>query len=191
MINSDDIENIFKEQLAEINDNVLRENVVKTWIKGCTKGNWNSIEELKKIPFTLLVETQGINFIEHTIAVTEGAAGLARSHKDHYNSLPYKIDFDRIYAGGLLHDVGKLIETESDGKGGYRKSLSGKYARHPISGAILAADCGIPEFILNIIACHSKEGEDRPQVIETIFIHQADFACFNPMVMKAKGLLIE
>jgi len=191
MINKDDIENIFREQLAQIKDNALKENAVKTWIKACTQGNWNSIEELKNIPFTLLVETGGINFIEHTIAVTEGAACLARSHMDYYNTLPYQIDFDRIYAGGLLHDVGKLVEIEPDEKGGYQKSLSGKYARHPISGAILAAECGIPESIVNIIACHSKEGDGRPQVIETIFIHQADFACFNPLVMKAKGLLIE
>jgi hypothetical protein len=83
------------------------------------------------------------------------------------------------------------MEIEKDGKGGFRKSLAGKYARHPISGALLAKDCGFDEAIINIIACHAKEGDGRPQVIETVLIHQADFATFNPMVMKQKGLLIE
>lgn len=191
MIDKKDIQNIFKQQLANIKDEDLREKVIQTWVKGCSQGGWARIEDLKKMPFTLLVDTEGVNFIEHTIAVTEGAAGLARAQKENYQKLPYEINFDRVYAGGLLHDVGKLMETEPDGKGGYQKSQSGKYARHPISGAILAAECGIPEPIVNIIACHSKEGEGRPQVIETIFIHQADFATFNPLVMKGKGLLIE
>jgi HD superfamily phosphodiesterase len=105
--------------------------------------------------------------------------------------MPYKINFDYLYAGGLLHDVGKLMEIEPDGIGGYQKSLAGKYARHPISGAILAAQMGIPEPVLNIIICHAKEGDGRPQVIEAVLVHQADFATFNPLVMKQKGLLIE
>ncbi len=191
MINKDDIEKIFNKQLTKINNDVLRENVMETWVKGCSQGNWSKIEELKKMPFTLLIDSAGVNFIEHTIAVTEGAASLAQAQKNNYKKLPYQIDFDKIYSGGLLHDVGKLIEMEPDGKGGYQKSLSGMYTRHPISGAILAVECGIPESIVNIIACHSKEGDGRPQVIETIFIHQADFATFNPLFMKAKGLLIE
>ncbi|HOB72412.1 MAG TPA: hypothetical protein PKM18_11580, partial [bacterium] len=71
------------------------------------------------------------------------------------------------------------------------KSYAGKCARHPISGAIAAAKAGLPMEIQNIIICHAKEGEGRPQRIEGVFIHQADFATFDPCVMKQKGLLIE
>ena len=191
MIQEKDIEALFSKQLNAIQDHQLREKVIKTWVSACKKGNWSSVDELKKMPFSMLTETLGVNFIEHTIAVTEGAAGLARAQVETYRNLPYDINFDRIYVGGLLHDVGKLVETEPDGSGGYRKSLSGKYMRHPISGAVLAAAEGIDEDILNIIACHSKEGDGRPQVIETVFIHQADFSAFNPLLMKQKGLLIE
>jgi len=49
----------------------------------------------------------------------------------------------------------------------------------------------LPGAILNIIVCHAKEGEGRPQVVETVLIHQADFATFDPLVMKQKGTLIE
>jgi putative nucleotidyltransferase with HDIG domain len=169
----------------------LRNKVVKTWVRACEKGGWTSTDQLKSLPFSLLTDTRGIGFIEHTLAVTEGAAGLAKAQENTYHKLPYPIDYDRLYAGGLLHDVGKLMEIEPDGKGGFRKSLSGKYARHPVSGAILAAEQGISEDILNTIVCHAKEGEGRPQVLETIFIHQADFATFNPLSMKDKGLLIQ
>jgi putative nucleotidyltransferase with HDIG domain len=191
MVSEKDIEGLFKGQLEQIQNNDLRVKIIQTWILACKRGNWESVSDLRKIPFTLLTDTHGVTLIEHTIAVTEGAVALAKAQKDAYKELPYKIDFDRIYAGGLLHDIGKLLEIEPDGSSGYRKSLSGKYARHPISGALLASECGLSEDIINTIACHAKEGDNRPQVVETVFIHQADFATFNPLVMKQKDLLIE
>jgi putative nucleotidyltransferase with HDIG domain len=190
MISEQDITGLFQNQLEAIQNKALRKKVVQCWVLGCERGGWQSVNELKQMDFTLLTETGGINLIDHTIAVTEGAAGLARAQIDACASLPYTINFDRLFAGGLLHDVGKLLEIESDGKGGFRKSLSGKYTRHPISGALLAAECGLGDDIINTIACHSKEGDGRPQVVETVLIHQADFGAFNPLVMKQKGLLI-
>ena len=60
-----------------------------------------------------------------------------------------------------------------------------------ISGTVLAAKAGLDDKTLNTIACHAKEGDGRPQVVETVLIHQADFATFNPLVMKNDGKLIE
>ena len=191
MIQAKDIEALFQKQLDGIQAAELRQQTIDTWVKGCELGGWKSVEELRQIPFTLLTETHGVSFVDHTIAVTDGAAALGRAQSEGYAKLPYTISFDRLYAGGLLHDVGKLMEIERDGKGGFRKSLAGKFARHPISGAILASECGIPKDVLNIIICHAKEGDGRPQVLEAVLVHQADFATFNPLVMKQKGLLIE
>ncbi len=191
MIGEKEIEALFAKQLARIGDAELRGKVVKTFVLACRRGNWESVEAVRKMPFTLLTETHGISFVEHTIAVTEGAAALGRAQAEAYIKLPYAIDFDRLYAGGLLHDVGKLLEIEPDSRGGYRKSQSGQYARHPVSGAILASECGLPGDIINIIVCHAKEGEGRPQVVEAVLIHQADFATFDPLAMKQKGALIE
>jgi len=190
MITHQDIETLFAEQLSLIRDRALRSSVVRVWAEGCKLGGWDSVDELLEIPFTLLTDPRGVSFIEHTKAVTRGAYELAAAQKENYRSLPYEIDFDRLVAGGLLHDVGKLLEIEPNGEGGYRKSLGGRCARHPISGAILAAGCGLDQKIVNTIACHAREGDGRPQVIETVFIHQADFATFNPLVMLEKGDLI-
>ena len=191
MISKKDIEELFSVQLLKIGDESVRDKVVEAWVLGCDRGGWKSVDDLRKMPFTLLTETHGVNFIEHTIAVTEGAIDLAQAQMDTYKKLPYIIDMDRLVAGGILHDVGKLLEIESDGSGGWRKSFSGKCARHPISGAILTAEVGLSEELVNIVACHAKEGEGRPQVIETILIHQSDFATFNPLVMLNKGTLIQ
>ncbi len=191
MISKADIESLFSTQLARITDQGLREQVVDVWVAGCRKGGWDSVDDLKKMPFTLLTETKGVNFIEHTIAVTDGAVALAQAQIDTYAELPYKIDMDRLIAGGILHDVGKLLEIQPDGSGGWFKSPNGMCARHPISGAILVAEGGMSDEMVNIVACHAKEGDGRPQVIETVLIHQADFATFNPLVMLSKGHLIQ
>jgi putative nucleotidyltransferase with HDIG domain len=189
MITPQQIKELFKDFLSLISDPKLADKVVEVWVAGCKQGNWTSIEELEKIPFTLLTETRGINLIEHTLAVTQGALELAKAQEKFYSKMPYPVDMDRLIAGGLLHDVGKLLEIEkSENK--YQKSYSGKCARHPVSGAILAAMAGLSEEIVNTIACHAKEGDGRPQVLETVLIHQADFATFNPLVMMAGNNLI-
>lgn len=191
MIAASDIEDLFKEQLAGIQDSDLRDRTVEVWVEACKAGGWDTVEDVREMPFTILTDAKGINLIEHTIAVTEGAAGLAEAQLDAYDEMPYEVNMDRLIAGALLHDVGKLLEIEQDGQDGYRKSHAGRCARHPISGAILAAKAGLPNEVVNIIACHAKEGDGRPQVIETVFIHQADFATFNPLLMSAKGDLIK
>ncbi|GAB4283673.1 MAG: HD domain-containing protein [Marinilabiliales bacterium] len=181
-------ENVFRDLLDKIQDKDLRTKTLDAWEMAAKQGGWTKPEEIEEMPFTLLTECHGINLIEHTIAVTKGAAGLAKSIIETYNP-PFEIDMDLIYAGGLLHDVGKLDEFELvDGK--YRKSFSGKCARHPFSGAIIASKVGLPLEIVNMIACHAKEGDGRPQRVETVLVHQADFATFNPMVMLEKGTLI-
>ncbi len=181
------IEELFEAQLIDIYDPVLCKKTVDVWTEAAVEGGWKP-DELESIPFTLLTETYGINLIQHTIAVTDGALRLAAAIED-ASETPYEIDHDLLAAGGLLHDVGKLLEIEKY-EGGYRKSHHGKCARHPISGAILASKHDMPLEIVNIIGCHAKEGDGRPQRIETVLIHQADFATFNPLVMLAKGLLI-
>ncbi len=192
MITESQVHELLGSVLDRIANGELRDQVIRTWVLGCQRGGWTSVEQLRSMPFTLLTNTHGISFIEHTIAVAEGAYGLAKAQETAYRRLPYKIDYDRLLAGGLLHDVGKLLETEPDGKGGFRKSRSGTCLRHPISGTALAQEAGIrDEVILNTIACHAKEGEGAPKCLETVLIHQADFATFDPLVMLEKGTLIQ
>ena len=193
MISDNDIHRVFGSILERITNKDLRDKVVKTWVLACQRGGWAGVEEIQAMPFTLLTKTHGINFIQHTIAVTEGAYGLAKAQESAYGGkTPYPINYDRLLAGGLLHDVGKLVEVEKDGKGGFRKSRSGACLRHPISGTALAHEAGIrDETVLNTIACHAKEGEGAQKCLETVLIHQADFATFDPLVMLEKGNLIQ
>ncbi|KAJ3430177.1 metal-dependent phosphohydrolase [Anaeramoeba flamelloides] len=169
----------------------MREKVVTAWKIGCDQGGWKKVSDLTNMPFTLLTETKGINFVEHTIAVTEGAYGLAKAQLDTYkNKQPYPINLDVVVAGGLIHDVGKLVEYDFDENENYRQSRYGKILRHPFSGTLIAKEAGFNGDILNCIACHAKEGENRPQLMETILIHQADFSTFTPMKYLAAKKLV-
>ena len=190
MIERKDIEKALSEVLGLIKDERLRAQVVDTWMLAIAEGGWTSMADIEEMPFTLLTDCRGVTFLEHTVAVTRGAVGLARGQSDTYKKMPYAIDMDRLVAGGILHDVGKLCEFERKPDGAYAKSRKGRCARHPISGAILAAKAGCSDEVVNTIACHAKEGDGRPQVIETVLIHQADFATFDPLVMLKAGNLI-
>jgi putative nucleotidyltransferase with HDIG domain len=190
MISALDIRSLFGDLLDRIQDTNLRQQVTDAWVEGCKQGGWTSLEDLRKFPFTLLTDCHGVNFIEHTRAVTAGALALGEAQTANYASMPYELNMDYLAAGGLLHDVGKLMESGPDGSGGFHKTHAGRCARHPISGAILAASFGIPQEVLNIIICHASEGNGRPQRLEAVLVHQADFATFNPLVMMNKGALI-
>ncbi len=187
----EELRKVFKELLDQMKDKKLAEKTIEVWDESAKRGGWKSVEEIKQIPFTLLTETHGIDLIEHTIAVTKGALGLAKAQLSTYKNMPFDINLDFVISGGILHDVGKLMEIEKTASGKYQKSFAGKCARHPISGTIVAAQFKIPPEIQNIIICHAKEGEGRPQRVEAVLVHQADFATFNPLVMQTKGLLIE
>ena len=67
MIEISDIEQMFGELLDQICDKDLRAKTVNVWVEGCRQGNWESVEQLQKMPYTLLTDTHGVNFIEHCI----------------------------------------------------------------------------------------------------------------------------
>ncbi len=161
------IEEIFPE-VNKIKDAELREKVIKVWEYAIERGGWKDFP-LKNIPFTLLIPTER-NLVEHTRMVTRMAMAVARERGD--------VNMDYIIAGGLLHDVAKLLEFEHrDGK--VVKSEYGKRIRHPVGGAMLAEKFDLPYEIAHIIAAHSKEGEFVTRIPEAVIIHHCDFIDFH------------
>lgn len=159
-----------------IEDKDLKEKVIKTFEEAIKIGGWE-LEDLNKIPFTLLYEPCPASFLEHTRANVLCCLSVMNSLKEIYKDKA-KIDKDVLIAGAILHDVGKLLEMEKkDGK--VIKSSSGKLLRHPVSGACLAYKFGIPEKIIHIIANHSKEGEGMKRTIEGVILHHSDFTNFE------------
>ncbi|UCD92197.1 MAG: HD domain-containing protein [Methanobacteriota archaeon] len=157
-------------ELELIQDVDLKSKVMQVYDEAMKEGGWT---DLKPIPFSLLVETE-LGYIDHVRAVTRIAIESGKIMKEG----GFDIDMDVLVAGGLLHDIGKLLEyTTKEGK--VVKSEYGKHLRHPISGAILAKKFGLGDKVVNIIAGHSKEGDHGWRCNEAIIIHHADFTYFH------------
>ncbi|UCF70403.1 MAG: HD domain-containing protein [candidate division WOR-3 bacterium] len=153
-------------EVREVRDDGLRRAVIKAWQLAMEKGKWQSIDD---VPFTLLTEAK-TTLVEHTRAVTRMAVAIADSRQD--------LDRDILVAGGLVHDVGKLLEYCRSGDG-IVKSEYGKRVRHPVSGFGVALEAGLPLEVAHIVAAHSKEGEGVARSPEAIVIHHCDFIDFD------------
>lgn len=160
--------------IRQIKSRTLQARVIDVWIEAARQGGWGRIDH---IPFTLLVKTAK-SLIEHTKAVTRMAMALGKARTD--------INMDIIIAGGICHDVGKLLEYRQSGAGGkITKSDYGKRVRHPVSGAALARQVALPLEVVHIIAAHSEEGELVVRSKEAIVIHHCDFVDFQIEKLKS------
>jgi putative nucleotidyltransferase with HDIG domain len=158
-------------QIDLIQDPSIKRGVVNTFLKAAEQGGWKTLEG---IPFTLLIDTD-VTFADHTRAVTDMAIQVAKVIQNFVT-----ITMDYIIAGGLLHDVGKLLEYKKE-EGKVTKSRYGELLRHPVSGAVLATDQGLPPEIVHIIVAHSREGDVITRIPEAIIIHHCDFIHFESL----------
>ncbi len=165
-------------ELEFISDSGLREKVLDVWEDAVRTGGWE-VDELTQIPFTLLIPDTRVNLVDHTRAVTRVAIESAKVMSEYYCDY-YELNMDYLVAGGLLHDVGKLLEFRK-GPNGFEKSESGRLLRHPFSGAGLAVKHGLPDTVVHIIATHAKEGEGGYRCPESVIVHHADFMNFEPL----------
>ncbi len=165
-------------EIKQIKDEDLRDRVVSTWEEAIEKGGWR-IDELETVPFTLLIPECKIDLIAHTRAVTQTALQIASVLSEFYKE-KVEINIDFLIAGGILHDVGKILEYAKDGDK-VVKSRGGKLLRHPFSGAALAYKHGLPEEVIHIIATHAKEGDGGYRSTEAMIIHYADYINFESL----------
>src|SRR3990172_2238275 len=170
-------------EFNQIQDADLREKILACWTEAIRIGGWQ-IDDLKDIPFTLLIPNCPVSFVQHVRAVTQTAMAAAKVLKEFYQG-HYSLNMDFILAGGLLHDIGKLLEYKKS-SGLYEKSASGRLLRHPFSGAGLAMRHGLPDEIVHIIATHAKEGDLGYRTPEAIIISHADFMNFEPLYQTGK-----
>ncbi|RLC45908.1 MAG: hypothetical protein DRH70_06560 [Candidatus Coatesbacteria bacterium] len=160
-----------------IGDEQLRRKTVYAWGIALRAAGL-SPSALGEMPFSLLAKGCGITLAQHIGAVTRSALSLADVMVSSYGGL-VKIDRDLVAVGGLLHDVGKVLEYERTEEG-YVKGYYGKLLRHPFSGVWVCERAGLPVEVMHIVAVHSKEGEGGHRSVEAEIIFHCDFANFEP-----------
>jgi putative nucleotidyltransferase with HDIG domain len=178
------MEDTMRERLTElvpefdlIKDTELREKCLRTWEVALEEGGWTP-DELAHMPFTLLINPCPASFIDHTRAVTLTAIRSAEVFAEIYGDR-VPVDLDLLIAGGLLHDIGKLLEYEKRDDGATIQAYAGKLLRHPFSGMELAARCGLPLEVQHIIAAHAGEGDKMDRITEATILNHADFMSFH------------
>lgn len=173
------------DQLAEripeiqlIGDQELREKVLSVWKEALNLGGWE-LSDLDEIPFTLLISHCPVSYLGHVRAVTRTAVEAAKVMASAYGDA-ISINMDHLVAGGLLHDIGKLLEYQRQGDRTVKSPL-GELLRHPFTGVALSFKHGLPDEVTHIIALHAREGEGARRSVEAIIITHADFLNYESL----------
>ena len=166
-------------EIEWIGDPTLRDQVVASYEDALKTGGWQP-DDMAKIPFTLLIPNCPASYLTHT----RGVVRIAKAAMDEFNALyenegGFKLDNDKLVAGALLHDVGKLVEYEKAPDGKTVKSQMGKDLRHPFSGTVIALRNGVSSEIGHIIANHAHEGDGTLRSPEGVIVNKADFINFE------------
>lgn len=163
-------------EFSAIEDDDLRQRVMDVWTEAMEIGGW-TVNDLRELPYTLLVEDVDITFPQHVSVVCRLCIAMESVLKDAYGER-YEISHDTLIAGALLADVGKLIEFRKV-DGDYQFASMYQYLRHPFTGVGLCFKHEIPEAVMHIVATHSWEGDKFKRRPESIIFHHADFTDFD------------
>ena len=165
-------------EIATIHDKDLQEKVVKTCQEALEIGGWN-LDDVDKVPFTLLIPDTVFSYRTHVQAVTRMAIHCYEEWKVYGDR--FALNYDYLVAGAVLHDVGKLIEYEKDATGKTVKSDLGKNLRHPFSGTALAVKNGLPYEVAHISANHAREGDGTLRSPEAVLVNKCDMLNFQAL----------
>ncbi|MFQ6674753.1 MAG: HDIG domain-containing metalloprotein [Fidelibacterota bacterium] len=163
-------------EIGWIEDEELREKVTRCWEYALEKSAL-SADDLRNIPFSLLIKDCKISFMNHKRTTVHLAVEMAKIMKQNFGD-EIEIDMDILIAGAILMDVGKLFEYKIV-EGKLTTSGEGKLLRHPFSGVAVAHRFGLPAEVQHIIATHSKEGDFGKRSVESVIAHHADFVTFD------------
>jgi putative nucleotidyltransferase with HDIG domain len=171
-----------------IKDAELRNQVVDLHALALAETRYKRIEDIPAsgVPESPLM-TRGTQ-ADHYRGVATMAVGMARGLEDVMGEIG--IDYDRLIAAALVHDVGKAYEFAGWERWKRQRSRTGSPAlRHPVYGAHLALQLGLPEEIVHCVAAHSYLGEGQfvKASLETTIVQYADVAFWK--LLEAGGLL--
>lgn len=172
----EDVKTLWPE-LSWIQDTDLRAKTARVW-ETALQQSVLTIDDLNRIPFTLLVPDIKTTFMTHKRAVVH-LSRVCGENIVKFLGKELPVNMDVLISGAMLCDVGKLLEYElADGQA--VQSDYGKYLRHPFSGVSLAERCGVPAEVCHIIAAHAGEGDRVKRSVEAAIVHHADFMTFLP-----------
>ena len=172
-------------ELDHIQDEDLRDKVVKAWVLGLRRGGWKDIDA---IPYAWNIHE--VSNVEHVRATTEIARSMAEQQRAFHGVGP---DTDTLVAACLLHDVGKCYEyvtfVEDDSLLNPDERYVSEEIPHSISGFSLAQEVGCPLAVARAIP-HFL-GEVPTRTLEGELMKSANSASSNAITQATMGLTLE
>lgn len=178
-----ELEQLFP-QFGVIADHTLRQKAEHAMELAAQRGGWDR-ETIVKCPVTLNWERCAVTWVEHVRDVTDVCIQVFDQQKKYFQQNQVPVNRDVVVAGALLHDIGKLTEfSYTDGQ--ICHSENARLLRHPLSGAVIAHEAGLPDELVHLIAVHSFEGEKSYQTVESNFVRKIDMFVFENAVWGLK-----
>lgn len=141
------IEKVLGEEQKEVDKSIIEAGEQAAYDAGVTGLHPEVIKVLGRLKYRT---SYGQNQLAHAVEVAKLSAVLAAE-------LGADVDICRM--GGLLHDLGKAMDHNTDGT-------------HAMIGAEFAKRYGVPARVVNIIASHHHEVEQ--ETVEAIIVEAAD-----------------
>jgi len=175
-------------EIGLIEDSALREQVVDLHAVALAETDFKRIDEIPAsgVPESPLM-TRGTQ-ADHYRGVATMAVGMAKGLEEVMGGIG--IDYDLLVAAALVHDVGKAFEFAGWERWKRERRRKGSPSlRHPVYGAHLALQLGLPEEIVHCVAAHPYMGEGQfvRASLETTIVQYADVAFWK--TLEAAGLL--
>lgn len=152
--------------IEKINDPLLKEKTLSLIEKSLFKSPYISSPGAKKAHHSY---PNGL--IDHLLSTTNIAIAIAHQLERIYG---YDVDFDTVISASLLHDIMKPITynlEESD-----KNSSLGHYLDHLTLSVMKLFQEGFPLKVIHAVAAHHGEpGPTRPETIEAMIVHLADY----------------
>jgi hypothetical protein len=171
-------------EIADIQDEVLRNQVVEVHALALSETEFDRIEEIPEPEDSgpgatpLRFGTQA----DHYRAVARMALAIGDALEGLFGSLV--IDRDILLAGAICHDVGKAFEFSQANRERWRRDPARTgypSIRHPVYGVHLGMTVGLPEEVIHCIGGHSLNGEGAliDASLETTIVKYCDHASWK------------
>lgn len=178
-----DVRELFPE-INEITDVHLRDLATNALVEAIRSGGWDKTT-VKLVPVTIIWQDCNCNLITHIHAVVRSCLAMFDEAKALYSQKGIRFDRDIVICGALLHDIGKFLDFKLH-NGTFIYSETADLIRHPLGGALIADQQGLPPEIVHLIATHSFEGERSHQTAESLYVRTIDDLIFKCSVFGSK-----
>lgn len=168
-------------EVGQIQDQGLRDEVVKIWAMAWESSEW---QELGRCPKGTELP-QSRTLVTHTRTVAQISIAMCDT-LIRQNGLA--ISKDAVIAIALLHDVSKLHEYTRTVEGSGKSEIGEKY-QHGFLSAFWMEQSGLAKDLVHAVIAHTPLSTVVPQTQEALIVYYADFADSDSLLLDA-GLTV-